>query len=70
MTPALERSGFILICVIGVNAEATAGTFHAPWCTVKHLPSYWQLLWIVEWRESFNCTQIIEQETGMLVSGA
>lgn len=69
MTPALERSGFILVCVIGVNADAIAGPFHAPWCTVKHLSSYWQLLWIVEWRESFNCTQTIEQETGMLVSG-
>lgn len=66
VTPAWERSGFILVCVTSVNADAIAGPFHTPWCTwntLKRLSSYWQLLWIIEWRELFNCTQTVDQES-------
>lgn len=37
MTPGFERSGFILVCITSVNADATAGPFRAPWCRVKCL---------------------------------
>lgn len=58
---AVGRSGFLLVCVVSVDADALALPPRAPRGGMNRLPSSLRML---ERRESFNSAQIIGQETG------